>query len=132
MKSSVDRDLLDADRDAERVEATKTLPLLRMHREKLEREAGELGAAAQRHQTVIAIVAGAAGIAVMYSLWRTLTAEPPIVAWVIAAALAIGAAAAAKLRNDTKRERDRHLDALHDKMHSISRRIATAERRLGV
>jgi hypothetical protein len=127
----MDRDNLAAELDADKVETTKNLGLLRAYRDKLEREAGELGAQSQRHQIGITILASVAALAVVYSLWRQLTAEPPIVAWVISAVLAITAAAVSKHRSSTNRERERHLEALHTKMHSIGRRIATAERQLG-
>jgi hypothetical protein len=131
MTSSTDRDRVEANLEVDRAEATKNLPLLRAYRDKLEREAGELGAEAQRQQLVITGLGSVAAVAIVYSLYRQLTAEPPIVAWVISIVLALIAAGVARNRNSSKRERERHLAALHDKMHSIGRRIATAERRLG-
>lgn len=115
--------------EASKKDAT-ALPLLRTYRESLEKEAGALGAATRRNHMLLIVLSAAAGIVGFYALWETLTASPPIVAWVIAGGLAIGAAAVAQRWKGKQRERTQHLEGLHEKMLSAGRKIDGAERRL--
>ena len=108
----------------------KALPLLRTYRQNLEKEAGALAAATRRYHIRLLVPAAAAGIVGSYALWETLTAGPPIVAWVVTGVLAACAFAVSRHRNSTQRERARHLEGLHAKMLSAGRRIDGAERRL--
>jgi hypothetical protein len=109
----------------------KQLSTLRLYRERLEREAGRMAESERRHQLRLAVVGGAALLAALYAAWATLTSEnPPIITWVVTGVLAVVAAAFARGRNRSERERTRELDELHEKMLSAGRRIDGAERRM--
>jgi hypothetical protein len=126
MIPSTDEDHAQVEKAAD----TKALPKLVSYRQKLEREAGQLDVVARRHQILLLVVSAIAGVVTLYALWKTMTAEPPIVTWCIAAGFAIGAAVIARSGSGAERERARDRDVLHDKMRSTGRRIDAAERRL--
>ena len=123
MTESTHNEKLVAETAAGRAAAEKALPHLRAQRQELEKTGGALAAVKRAHQIRLIICGAAAGLVGLYSLYMTLTDSPPVVAWIITACLAAGAAFISSRWKNAGRSRTEELDALHAKMHSVGRRI---------